>query len=305
MCVRISSGVRMDVFDLFNQTPSNSSPSKSQETASEPTPEEPLQNDDTASLNTQNGLLSAQNGLEVGFSDTPSMDAPKETVILSIPGALVFRKGSFHLAWLTNLSRRVDALHKSGKNVALVVGESPHSRLVGKTARQLGLPVNEIEAHIASSSFLNAALVLRLLSNAHPQVCEELQDAVNALQNGSIAIVMGGKESTTAEARAAMLAEKTNGKCVILTETAIPTNTFSHARFAKMANEAAQEGEAAFVVDPLTSLVLARGKVETILLWGKHLKQLNAALEGNDFDGTRIAASVANDSVDKKKIWKE
>ncbi len=297
----------MDVFDLFTQTPSSPSspPEEAQITPSNQAGLEPSRDGSGGILNAQNTGLSAQNGPEMGFSSTPSIELPQETIIISIPGGLVFRNGRFHLSWLTSLSRRVESLHKSGKNVALVVGESPHSRLVGKTARQLGLPVNEIEAHIASSSFLNAALVLRLLSNAHPQVCEELQDAVTALQTGNIAIVMGGKESTTAEARAAMLAEKTNGKCVILTENEIPINTFSHSRFVKMANDAAQENETAFIVDPLTSLILARGKIETILLWGKHLKQLSSALNGNEFDGTRIVSSAVTASMEKKRIWKE
>jgi uridylate kinase len=173
---------------------------------------------------------------------------------------------------------------------------------VGKTARQLGLPVNEIEAHIASSSFLNAALVLRLLANAHPRVCEEMQDAISSLENGQITIVMGGKESISAEARAATLAEKTNAKCILLTENEIPTNTLSHSKFAKMANEAAQEGDASFIVDPFTSLILARGKIETLLVWGKHINQLPNAIEGNDFDGTRITSE--KDALPEMRVKK-
>ena len=300
--------VHMDIFDLFAQTPTDSPKSSSSNSApsteenalpssdeTEITPSDsssltPSKTPSEGSFSASDGLFARENGPEKAFSTPLVEEKPREAVVLLVPGSLVFRKGNFHLSWLTSLARRVESLHADGKDVALVVGESPHARLVGKTARQLGLPVNEIEAHIASSSFLNAALVLRLLAKAHPRVCEEMQDAVTALQNGDITIMMGGKESITAEARAATLAEKTHAKYLVLTENEIPTNTFSHARFAKMANEAAQEHDSTFIVDPFTSLVLARGKIETILLWGKHINQMRAALEGDDFDGTRITS---------------
>ncbi|QQR92571.1 MAG: hypothetical protein IPJ89_05500 [Candidatus Iainarchaeum archaeon] len=291
----------MDLFDLFAQTPSNSSTAASSqkdtdspEEAEITPPAEPLEespkSDSEAPFNASEGSFPLENGPESGFSRPLEEKTPRETVVMMVPGSLVFRGGSFHLSWLTSLARKVESLHANGKDIALVVGESPHSRIVGKTARQLGLPINEIEAHIASSSFLNAALVLRLLANAHPRVCEEMQDAVAALRNGEITIVMGGKESISAEARAATLAEKTNAKCILLTENEIPTNTLSHSKFAKMANEAAQENDASFIVDPFTSLILARGKIETVLLWGKHISQLPHAIEGDDFDGTRITS---------------
>ncbi len=307
----------MDLFDLFAQTPSNSSssasssnstpeskdsPEETEITSSNETPQEASQNEGEASFTASEGSFEAENSPEMSFSRPLEEKLPQETVVMMVPGSLVFRKGSFHLSWLTSLARKVESLHAEGKNIALVVGESPHSRLVGKTARQLGLPINEIEAHIASSSFLNAALVLRLLAKAHPRVCEELQDAVAALQNGDITIVMGGKESVSAEARAATLAEKTNAKCILLTENEIPTNTLSHSRFAKMANDATQEGDASFIVDPFTSLILARGKIETILLWGKHISQLPSAIEGNDFDGTRITSQ--KDALPEMRVKK-
>lgn len=304
----------MDLFDLFAQTPSNSpsaasSSSESKESSEETEisrPEDPQeetpQTASEATFNASDSVFAQENDPERAFSSTLEEKTPRESVVMMVPGSLVFRKGSFHLSWLTSLARKVESLHSEGKNIALVVGESPHARLVGKTARQLGLPVNEIEAHIASSSFLNAALVLRLLANAHPRVCEEMQDAVSSLENGQITIVMGGKESISAEARAATLAEKTNAKCILLTENEIPTNTLSHSKFAKMANEAAQDHDSTFIVDPFTSLILARGKIETVLLWGKHISQLPNAIEGNDFDGTRITSE--KDALPEMRVKK-
>ena len=92
------------------------------------------------------------------------------------------------------------------------------------------------------------------------------------------------------EARAAMLAENAGAKLVLFSDMDIPSNTLHHGRFSKMASEAAFKSNQQFIVDPLTALVLARSKVDALLLSDKHVSKLDSILKGESNEGTWVTS---------------
>jgi uridylate kinase len=220
----------------------------------------------------------------------------ENALIICIPGSLIFRKHALQLSWLTTLARSVESLREKGMNIALVVGESSDTRSAAHAARQFGVSHPEIENALRSSSSLHAALVLRMLAQAHPNVCQSIDETISLLQQGKVPVMLGSQGSLSTEARAAMLAETLSAKLVLFTDIDIPTNTITHSRFSRMAGEAAFRTNQQFIVDPLTAMVLARSKIETHLISDRSVSKLENIVNGVEKVGTRITHSFSQSS---------
>lgn len=293
----------MDMFDLFRETDDKKPVESPAQTDSPPiqssSSESAFENDSPEDA----GLYAKSSSDDADLSSFPSTLPPasRETIsnslIIAIPGSTILRGNSFQLAWLSRLAPVIDSLRSSGTKIAVVVGESPDVRVASRAAHQLSLHPNEISQAMRASSGLNASLVLRTLSQAHPTVCEEITETVSMLQSDSTPVMLGSKDSLSMEARAAMLAESAGAKLVLFSDMDIPSNTLHHGRFSKMASEAAFKSNQQFIVDPLTALVLARSKVDALLLSDKHVSKLDSILKGESEEGTWITSSS---SAEKK-----
>lgn len=276
----------MDMFDLFRETDQKESPGDQPDQNSPPIP--------TSESDESTGLFTPSP--ELGESAFPSTLAPSSrnsisnSLVVAIPGSVILRSNTFQLGWLSRLAQSIETLRTNGTKVTVVVGESPDVRTASRAAHQLSLHPNEIGQAMRASSGLNASLVLRTLSQAHPQVCEDIQETVSLLQSDVLPVMLGAKDSLSMEARAAMLAESIGAKLVLFSELDIPYNSLHHGRFSKMASDAAFKSNQQFIVDPLTALVLARSKVETLLLSEKHVSKLPFVLDGQAKEGTWITA---------------
>jgi uridylate kinase len=285
----------MDMFDLFRETDADSKPEKTLSPDSPPIPESHSSpNDSDAST----GLFApSPDAEEAPFPSTlapSSRNAVSNSLVIAIPGSVILRSNAFQLAWLSRLAQSIESLRSSGTKVTVVVGESPDIRTASRAAHQLSLHPSEIGQAMRASSGLNASLVLRTLSQAHPQVCEDIQETVSLLQTDTLPVMLGSKDSLSMEARAAMLAENMGAKMVLFSEMDIPSNTLHHGRFSKMASDSAFKTNQQFIVDPLTALVLARSKVETFLLSEKHVSKLSSVLNGQAKEGTWITSATSN-----------
>lgn len=286
----------MDMFDLFRETDEKKSVESPAQTDSPPiqssTRESVLENDSPEDA----GLFTKSSSDDAELNSFPSTLAPssRETIsnslVIAIPGSTILRGNSFQLAWLSRLAPVIDSLRSNGTKVAVVVGESPDVRVASRAAHQLSLHPAEISQAMRASSGLNASLVLRTLSQAHPSVCEEINETVSMLQSDSTPVMLGSKDSLSMEARAAMLAENAGAKLVLFSDMDIPSNTLHHGRFSKMASEAAFKSNQQFIVDPLTALVLVRSKVDALLLSDKHVSKLPDVLSGNANEGTWVTS---------------
>ncbi len=284
----------MDMFDLFRETDANSKPEKTLSPDSPPIPESHSSLNDS---DESTGLFApSPESEEAPFPSTlapSSRNAVSNSLVIAIPGSVILRSNSFQLAWLSRLAQSIESLRTNGTKVSVVVGESPDVRTASRAAHQLSLHPTEIGQAMRASSGLNASLVLRTLSQAHPQVCEDIQETVSLLQTDTLPVMLGSKDSLSMEARAAMLAESMGAKMVLFSEMDIPYNTLHHGRFSKMASDSAFKSNQQFIVDPLTALVLARSKVETLLLSEKHVSKLASVLSGQAKEGTWITSSPA------------
>ncbi|MEK6970593.1 MAG: hypothetical protein AABW68_02765 [archaeon] len=274
------------MFDLFRETDADSKP---EETLPPDSP--PISSADSDS---STGLFSSSP--ELNESSFPSTLAPSSrssisnALVIALPGSVILRSNGFQLGWLSRLAQSIESLRGAGNKVTVVVGESPDVRAASRAAHQLSLHPDEIGQAMRASSGLNASLVLRTLSQAHSRVCEEIPEAVSLLQSDSLPVMLGSKDALSMEARAAMLAESTGARLVLFSDMAIPQNSLHHGRFSKMASDSAFNGNKQFIVDPLTALVLARSKVETLLLSEKHVSKLASVLTGQAKEGTWITS---------------
>lgn len=283
----------MDMFDLFRETDKNENPDD-QPTESSP-PISAYSSQPETDLNSSDPGLG---GIEPETTLPPTAKSTvSDAVVLCVPGALVFRKHSFQLAWLSQLARSVEELRTAGVNVAVVVGESNDAKSAAQAARHLGVAPVEIEQTLRASSQLHASMVLRLLANAHPSACQSIADAANLLQQNTIPVLLGASDSVSTEGKAAMLAERVGARYVLFSDLDIPKNNLSHARFSRMAGEAAFKNNQSFIVDPLTAMILHRSKIESFLLSDKHVSKLTDVLTKGEAVGTWIVSNHSNEKA--------
>ncbi len=278
----------MDMFDLFRE-PQNQNPENA-----------PASNDSPPISSTIEQNSDSNTYAQPRYPSTlpPATRYPLEnSLVIGVPGFLVFRKHSFQLSWLTQLAKSVENLRGKGWKIAVVVGESLDVKAAAHAARQLGISPTEIEQASKTSSQLHASLVLATLAEAHPTVCETVQETISLLQEGKVPVMLGSKDHLSTEARAAMLAETISAKFVLFTDMDVPTNTITHGRFSRMAGEAAFKNKQEFIVDPLTALVLSRSRVETFLLSEKQVSKVESILYYEVSVGTRITSSVGQPTV--------
>lgn len=290
----------MDMFDLFRESDEKKSVESPAEKDSPPIlPSNTDESSEDAGLYTQ----SSSNGESEPSSSFPSTLAPSSrstisnALVIAIQGSTILRGNSFQLAWLSRLATTIESLRASGTKVAVVVGESPDVRVASRAAHQLSLHPQEIGMAMRASSGLNASLVLRTLSQAHTQVCEEISETISVLQSDALPVMLGSKDALSTEARAAMLAESAGAKLVLFSDMDIPSNTLHHGRFSKMASESAFKSNQQFIVDPLTALVMARSKVETLLLSDKHVSKLQSILNKQSNEGTWVVSGVSTGKI--------
>lgn len=282
----------MDMFDLFREPEKNENPDD-QPTENSPPISAYSSQPETDTPNPDSGL----GGFETETTLPPtSKSTVSDAVVLCVPGALVFRKHSFQLSWLSQFARSVEELRAANVNVAVVVGESNDAKSAAQAARHLGVAPVEIEQTLRTSAQLHASMVLRLLANAHPTTCQSVSDAVNLLQQNTIPVLLGASDSVSTEGKAAMLAERVNGRYVLFSDLDIPKNTLTHSRFSRMAGEAAFKNNQNFIVDPLTAMILHRSKIESFLLSDKHVSKLTDVLTKGEAIGTWI---VSGNSAEK------
>lgn len=229
---------------------------------------------------------------DAGVPLMPSMPSLDSAVVIAVPGSFLFSKGVLRLSWLGSLSRAVQGLRALAFPVALVVGESAGAQSSVNAARQVGVESGALMNYLAHASQLHAHVLSKVVANVHEVPVEGFSEASLLMQSGKTPVLVGRVNEHSAESRAALLAESLNARLVILTSHDLPSKTFSHARFSRMASEVTFKAGKDFIVDPFTATVLARSSIETLLVPASKVEQLEDAVQGKRFDGTRVISSL-------------
>lgn len=186
--------------------------------------------------------------------------------------------------------------------VYAVVGGGATARRYIEAARELGADEASLDEAGIGATRMNARLLAHAVDGAHPRIPESHEEALVAGENSDVVVMGGTHAAHTTDAVAAVMAERAGaGRVVIGTDvdgvyTADPDedpdarrrDTMTHRELVEVAFTYDAEAGSSGVVDPLAARILARSEVPTAVVDGADLQAVEAALEGGDFDGTRV-----------------
>jgi len=185
----------------------------------------------------------------------------------------------------------------------LVVGGGKTAREYIGYARRLGADESYLDDIGISCSRLNAMLVIAALGeNAAPVVAVDFDQALQLGRSYEFVVMGGTHPGHTTDGVAAMLSERCGGDVFINATTVDGIYDRDPAKFPDAKRQDSIDttellnmimGTAAnagpnVVIDPVAVRILARSKIDALVLDGRDVKMLERAIKGEDFIGTRI-----------------
>ena len=230
------------------------------------------------------------------------MPALRPAVVLSIGGS-VFRTGDDDVAYLRRLATLLQRLGRRYR-LAVTVGGGRTAREYIGIGRQLGLTEVELDDLGIDVTRLHARLLAGRVgppTPAHPPTTLAL--AVQELRHASPVILGGTEPGHTTDGVAALLAVRLRAARLVnatnvdalydhdprTDPAARPIRRISWPKFREMVHEHAKsEAGQQFVFDRLGAEQLAKVRLPTAIVFGRDLPNLDRALRGRPFLGTRI-----------------
>jgi uridylate kinase len=233
----------------------------------------------------------------------PHASPPNRPVVLSVGGSVIIQ-GEGDGTYLRALA---DLLHRIGKEYPLVVttGGGRTAREYIRLARELGLTEVELDELGIEVTRLHARLLAALLgapTPAHPPV--SLSEAVRDAAHASPVILGGTEPGHTTDAVASLLAVRLRAARLVNATSvdgiyeedprknpeARRIEKMGWPEFRAMVRAAVGQGSAGqeFLFDALGAESLARAKIPLLVVNGRALDQVEAALRGAPFRGSRV-----------------
>ena len=203
--------------------------------------------------------------------------------------------------FLRDFSQKISQLHSQGLKFALVVGKGSIARDFVETAKQFNPSKAALDEIALQFSKANALMLAQALDAAHPKIITEFSEAVSALDNGRIPIMVQSIAGLSTEATAALAAEYLGGTLVNLADVKgvfaknpsekkrqklLKSVSFDQLLDLSLEMSLEPEGEAVF--DVFSAQILKRGNVKAFVLQAEDLENFENAVSGREFEGTRI-----------------
>ncbi len=234
----------------------------------------------------------------IGVNSPP---IPMDTVVVSIGGSILVPDDD-DKDYIVKLAKMLNRI--SGQvNLFIVVGGGRIARYYIKLGRSLGADESYLDEIGIQVTRLNARmLIIALGDSAYHVPAERFDEALSAAKNHKIVIMGGTHPGHTTDAVSAMLGERAgavrlvNATSVDGVYTADPKKdpkakrleSMPFERLIEICMKVAPGAGPNVVFDPLGAKIVARSGIETRVVQGRDLKELENAILGKKFHGTII-----------------
>lgn len=233
------------------------------------------------------------------YSSSPSAYV-KKIFVVSVGGSILVDEKPL-TTFISKFSQAINDLYGEGFRFCLVVGGGKIARNYVASAKTFGANNFALDEIGIQATKLNALMLINSLENAYPEVLTDINKVEEIISKGKIPVFGGLMPGFTTDAVAALLAEKLGADFVNLSNVeGIYSSDPEHNPRAKFYPEISYENLLSLIrlseskpgqnviLDLPCCLILKRSKIPSIVLDGKDLENVKAALRGEDFKGTVI-----------------
>ncbi|MDO9537609.1 MAG: UMP kinase [Thermoplasmata archaeon] len=225
-----------------------------------------------------------------------------DTVVISIGGSILVPDDD-DKDYIVKLASMLNRL-KDDTRIFIVVGGGRIARYYIKLGRSLGADESYLDDVGIEVTRLNARMLIVALGNSAYHVpAITFDEALSAAKNHSIVIMGGTHPGHTTDAVAAMLGERA-GAIRLINATSVdgvytadpkkdPTakklDNISFDQLLEICMKVAPGAGPNVVFDPLGAKIVARSGIETRVVHGRNLAELEKAILGQEFRGTIVS----------------
>jgi len=227
--------------------------------------------------------------------------------VVSVGGSVFFDSPP-NADLIVGLANAVEGLSRDGYRIVLVAGGGKTARDYVGAAEPLNGTKFELDKLGIAATRLNAQLLINALQNPSPDVLTTVEDSAKVLDEGKIPVFGGLIPSFTTDAVAALIAEFLDATFINLTNvdgiySADPKanpdaqllQEISYSRIVEMIAGKGSEPGQNIVLDLPCCLILQRSNLRGIVLNGNDLANFERAVRGEQFNGTVISNSDAQE----------
>ncbi len=226
----------------------------------------------------------------------------KEDLVISIGGSIVLPDDDD----LTYLNDLIDMLKDitDDYNLYIVIGGGSTARKYIQWGRELGADEATLDELGIDTSRLNARLlIIGLGKDTYPVAAKNFDEAISAGNHYSVVIMGGTHPGHTTDAVAAMLAERLkvnrliNATSIDGVYTADPKkdddaeriDLLDYDRLLDIVSKGPGGAGPNVVFDPMAAKIIKRANIETFIVDGRDLDELEKAIKDADFHGSKIS----------------
>ncbi len=225
-----------------------------------------------------------------------------ENVVISIGGSILV-PDDHDTSYIKELADMLLRIKKDAK-LFIVVGGGRIARYYIRLGRDLGADESYLDDVGIAVTRLNARMLITALGDSAYHVpAVSFDEAIMAAKNHDIVIMGGTHPGHTTDAVSAMLGERV-GAVRLINATSVdgvytsdpkkdpdakrlPTVSFSE--LVRICLQVEGGAGPNVVFDPLGAKIIARSGIETRIVHGRELVELEKAILGNDFHGTIVS----------------
>ncbi len=220
-------------------------------------------------------------------------------IVLDLGGSLVSRDK----IEAEYIRRVAEILRSLDEEIAIVVGGGRVAREYISAIRELGGNFSLEDEIGIMCTRLNAFLMIAALGKrAYHYTPKTIEEAIKALSPGKLVVMAVTEPGHTTDAVAALLAERTNAKRLIIATNVDGVYDKDPRKYpdAKKIKRLSPEDLVRIVfkqdpvagissaVDHMAALIIKRAKIKTYVIDGKNLEELKRALRGEEVEGSVI-----------------
>lgn len=227
----------------------------------------------------------------------------KESIVLSLGGSIIVPNGGIDTKFLINFNKFIRRQVKKGRRFFIVCGGGATTRHYQKAGKEVighKLPNEDLDWLGIHATRLNAHLIRTIFKDiAHPRVVKHYEIILKVTE--PVAVAAGWQPGWSTDYDAIVLCQDygirkvinlTNIKKVYTADPkkdpkARPIDKISFADYLKIAGTKWTPGMN-IPFDPIAAKLAKKLGVKVIVLEGRNLPNLEAAIEGKNYEGTTI-----------------
>ncbi|RLI94399.1 MAG: UMP kinase [Candidatus Altiarchaeales archaeon] len=225
-------------------------------------------------------------------------------IVISVGGSIIYGTNkNLDKNYIREISKFINKLQRGGNKIAIVTGGGELAGDYIEIAREfnaseafcdlIGIDISRMNARI---------LAIAIGDNAVIEPPKDFQKAKEEMDNGRIVVMGGTHPGHSTDGVSALLAEYVNADLLInatdvdgiydkdpeMFKNAKLYDKISINKLLKMVQEKSINAGEYKLIDMLAVKIIQRSKIKTIFLNGRDIKNMQRAIEGNEFKGTMV-----------------